>query len=66
MSAYAGDTAVILDGTESSLRAALKLWEDFGGVSGLKLNKSKTNVMWIGGSKYRRDLLCKDYGLNLD
>ena len=64
MSAYADDTALILDGSENSLRAALKICEDFEGVSGLKLNKSKTNVMWIGGNKYRRDSLCEDCGLN--
>ena len=52
------------NGTENSLRAALKTCEDFEGVSGLKLNKSKTNAMWIGGSKYRCDYLCEDCGLN--
>ena len=58
------DTALILDGMEESLRAALKICEDFEGVSGLRLNKSKTNVMWIGESKNRRDSLCEHCGLS--
>ena len=64
VSAYADDTALILDGTENSLRAALKTCEEFEGVSGLKLNKSKTNIMWIGKNKNRHDSLCEECGLN--
>ena len=64
MSAYADDTALIINGTEGSLIAALKICEDFEMVSGLKLNKSKTNIMWIGRNKIRQDILCREYGLN--
>ena len=63
MSAYADDTALILNGTEDCLRAALEVFDDFEGVSGLRLNKSKTNIMWIGADKNRQDTICKEFDL---
>jgi len=34
-----------------SLRCSLQIVEQFGSISGLKLNKKKTKAMWIGSSK---------------
>ena len=39
----------------------MKIYEDFEGVSGFKLNR--TNVMWIGGSKNRLDSHYEDCSL---
>ena len=45
---YADDTTLFLDGTISSLENALNVLEIFGSMSGLKVNKDKTKVIWIG------------------
>jgi len=42
---FADDTTLILGGSEQSLYAAMKEIIDFGNLSGLKLNFSKTNNM---------------------
>ena len=43
---FADDMTLILDGSQSSLQAALNTIEVFGSFSGLK--KSKTKLVWIG------------------
>ena len=48
ISQYADDTVIILDGTENSLRALVKELEEFYTMSGPKINKSKTQLVWIG------------------
>ena len=48
LSQYADDTTLILDGSKESLIAALQTFEDFSKVSGLRLNDSKTEALWIG------------------
>ena len=48
LSQYADDTTLILDGSKESLIAALQNLDDFSKVSGLKLNDSKTEALWIG------------------
>ena len=35
----------------------LRIVEEFGGVSGLKLNKRKTEGLWLGRGRNRNDLL---------
>ena len=52
---FADDTTLILDGTQNSLQAALNTLEVFGDISGLKMNKDKTKMIWIG-----RKRLCKN------
>ena len=47
ISQYADDT-LILDGSLKSLSYSLDLLDDFGKVSGLKLNDRKTEALWIG------------------
>ena len=41
ISQYADDTILILDGSEKSLTSAIQFLDDFGKISGLKLNDSK-------------------------
>ena len=55
LSQYADDTTLILDGSEQSVKEAVKLLESFGDVSGLRLNSSKTEALWID-SKANCDL----------
>ena len=48
ISQYADDTTLILDRSLKSLSYSLDLLDDFGKVSGLKLNDRKTEALWIG------------------
>ena len=61
---FADDTTLVLDGSQSSLKAALNTLEIFGSYSGLKMNTSKTKVIWIGRKKYSKDKL--QISVNLD
>ena len=54
---FADDTTLILDGSVSSLQAALNTLEVFGNFSGLRMNREKTKVIWIGRKKYSKDKL---------
>ena len=45
---FADDTTLLLDGSERSLQSALNTLEIFGTFSGLKINKEKTKIVWIG------------------
>ena len=54
---FADDTTLILDGSQRSLQAALNTLEIFGNYSGLKMNKEKTKVIWIGRKKHSKDKL---------
>ena len=58
---FADDTTLILDGKVNSLTAALNTLEVFGNISGLKVNKDKTQIVWIGKKKH-----CKEKLLNLN
>ena len=49
VSQYADDTTLILDGSEKSLTSTVQILDDFNDtISGLKLNGSKTEALWIG------------------
>ena len=61
---FADDTTLILDGSQHSLQAALNTLEIYGNFSGLKMNKEKTKVIWIGRKKYSKDKLT--VSVNLD
>lgn len=52
LSQYADDTTVLLDGTEQSLAEALDVLNIFAIISGLKVNTSKTQAVWIGSKKF--------------
>ena len=51
---YADDTTLFVR-DEKSLGNVLKLVDTFSNISGLKVNKSKTDAMWIGTFKKRLD-----------
>ena len=54
---FADDTTLILDGTQHSLQSALNTIEIFGNFSGLRMNKEKTKVVWLGKKKLSKDKL---------
>ena len=54
---FADDTTLILDGSTSSLQASLNTIEIFGSFSGLKMNTTKTKLVWIGRKKHSKDKL---------
>ena len=57
LSQFADDTTIFLDGSQNSLQGALNTIEVFGSYSGLKMNTSKTKLIWIGRKKYSKDKL---------
>ena len=57
MTQFADDTTLILDGSCSSLQAALNTLEIFGNYSGLKINTEKTQIVWIGKKRCSSDKL---------
>ena len=61
---FADDTTLILDGSTGSLQAALNTLEIFGNFSGLRMNKEKTKVIWIGRKKFSKDKLNVSIDLN--
>ena len=54
---FADDTTLMLNGTQHSLQSALNTLEIFGNLSGLKMNKEKTKVIWIGSRKHCKEKL---------
>ena len=48
---FADDTTIITNNTDS-LRSHLQTIEEFGAISGLKLNRKKTKAMWLGSMKH--------------
>ena len=54
ISQFADDTTIFLDGTKSSLQAALNILEVFGNYSGLRINTDKTKIIWIGKKRYSK------------
>ena len=50
LSQYADDTTLILDGSRDSLLSSLAMLDDFSKISGLRLNDTKTEALWIGAS----------------
>ena len=51
ISQFADDTTIITNNTDS-LRSHLQTIEEFGAISGLKLNRKKTKAMWLGSMKH--------------
>ena len=64
ISQFADDTTLTLDGSQVSLQAALNTLETCGTYSGLKMNKEKTKVIWLGRKKHSKEKL--NVSLNLD
>ena len=53
---YADDTTAILE-DENDARKLLNYLKEFEMVSGLKVNKSKTEALWLGADKNRKQQL---------
>ena len=51
LSQYADDTQLLLDGSEISLKEALRTLKQYYIMSGLKVNVDKTRALWIGSLK---------------
>ena len=60
---FADDTTLILDGSKESLDSALNTIEIFGSISGLKMNTTKTKLVWIGRKKYCREKINTSFNL---
>ena len=50
---YADDTSLILDGSPDSLFNSLDTIDFFSKLSGLRINSSKTKVVWIGSKNFQ-------------
>ena len=59
ISQYADDTSLTLGGSSESLFAALETI-DFFSISGLKINSSKTKILWIGSKKNSDSFIIPD------
>ena len=53
---FADDTTIFMDGSEDSLQEILNILEVFGTLSGLKMNKSKIKMIWIGRKIFKRKI----------
>ena len=63
ISQYADDTSLMLDGTETSLRESIDELDKFAKISGLKINLTKTQIIWIGSKKYSTDTFLHQHKL---
>ena len=63
ISQYADDTTLILDGSREALISALRFLDEFSNLSGLKLNDTKTEALWIGSSIGNDNLPTPGYSL---
>lgn len=64
VSQYTDDTFLMLDGTEKSLKESLICFKDFGNISGLRMNPTKTRAVRVGSKKYSDLILCPEQKLN--
>ena len=56
----------MLNGTQHSLQSALNTLENVGNLSGLIMNKEKTEVIWIGSRKHCKEKLNATVNLEWD
>ena len=63
ISQYADDTTFILDGSREVLISALRVLDEFSSLSGLKLNDTKTETLWIRSSIGNDNLPTPGYSL---
>ena len=61
---YADDTSVILDRSEKSQNETLSKLENYVKFSGLKVNFTKTHVVWIGSKKNSANSIKTKWKLN--
>ena len=56
LSQYADDTSLISDGSPKSMDGILRELDYFANISGLKINFSKTKMIWIGSKKFSKEV----------
>lgn len=56
ISQYADDTSIIMDGTPQSYDGIHRVLDFFAQVSGLKINFTKTKMVWIGSKTFSKDV----------
>ena len=64
LSQYADNTQLLLDGSEISLKEALRTLKQYYIMSGLKINVDKTRALWIGSLSNSEKTLCDEYPLD--
>lgn len=64
LSQYADDVQFTLDGSEKSLNETLTTLEQFGKISGLKMNTEKTRALWFGSKINCKMKLCSNWDLD--
>ncbi|WZZ38401.1 hypothetical protein YC2023_034660 [Brassica napus] len=60
---FADDVLIFFDGTASSLRGILDILDEFRLMSGLKINRQKSELLLDGGSATRCRLMANDLGI---
>ena len=55
ISQFADDTTLVLDGSQKSLISALETLEYYAQISVLRINNSKTKLIWIGSKKHSKE-----------
>ena len=60
VSSYADDLTIIMDGSEKSMNRCISILDDFESVSGLKLNKHKSQALWLGKNGHLRNPICQN------
>ena len=58
---YADDSFLTLDGSEKTLRESMSTIDKFGVVSGLRLNISKSQAIWLGSKSDSEETLCEEF-----
>ena len=56
ISQYADDTSLFLDGSPATMDGILQELDFFANISGLKINFSKTKMIWIGSKKFSKEV----------
>ena len=64
MACFADDTTIFLGGSESSLQESLNVLELHGSYSELKMNKDKSELVWVGKPKRSKSKLCNNVKLS--
>ena len=55
---YADDTTAILSADVQSVSNLLELLSSFEKCSGLKINQAKSEMLWLGPMRHRKDAIC--------
>lgn len=63
LSQFADDNTLLLYGSDSSMRAALNLLDQYAKFSGLKPNIEKACALWIGSMRGCDEILRKEFKL---